>query len=212
MLFEEIETLSRKQEELDERLPREAATLQKLGLRLESMEGNPHLAAQHRRLAAEVTRLAAEVKRLRRERSENEAVVEGLSRRLERLRAGRRDDPRAHIREAAEPVPVSEVRFRRVAELWAAFSLSLLLIGVVALMELAPEDAWAGVIVFLIVLVLGESILRATFVRTVNRVAVILALAASVILVLHFWKHVLIGGLLALAVFLILQRVQELRG
>jgi hypothetical protein len=212
LLFEEIESLSRRQDDLAARLPQEAATLQQLGLRLESMEGNPHLAAQHEKLTLQVAEQAAKLKALRRERSENDAVLEGLSRRLERLRAGRRDDPRAHIREAAEPVPATEMRFRRVAELWAAFSLSLLLVGVVALVQFAPEDAWAGVVVLLIVLVLGESVLRATFVRTVNRVAVILALVATVILVLHFWKSVLIGGLLALAVFLILQRVQELRG
>ncbi|MEJ7717823.1 MAG: hypothetical protein WKF31_07545 [Thermoleophilaceae bacterium] len=63
----------------------------------------------------------------------------------------------------------------------------------------------------LIVLVLGESILRATFVRTVNRVAVILALVATTILLLHFWQHVLVGVLVALAAFLVLQRVRELR-
>jgi len=104
------------------------------------------------------------------------------------------------------------MRFSRLAEVFAALSLSVLLIGFVALILLAPEDAWAGVIVLLIVLVLSESILRATFVRTVNRVAVILALVATVILVIHFWKPVLIGGLVGLAVFLVLQRVRELRG
>ena len=103
------------------------------------------------------------------------------------------------------------MRFSRAAEIWAAVSLSLLLLGLVALILFAPEDAWAGVIVLLIVLVLGESILRATFVQTVNRVAVILALVASVILLLHFWKPALIGALAALAVFLIAQRVRELR-
>jgi MFS superfamily sulfate permease-like transporter len=82
---------------------------------------------------------------------------------------------------------------------------------VVALIEFAPENAWAGVVVLLIVLVLGESVLRATFVRTVNRVAVILALVATVILLLHFFKSVLVGGLIALAVFLVLQRVREFR-
>jgi hypothetical protein len=175
------------------------------------MEGNPHLAAQHEKLAVQVAELAARVKALRREQSENEGVLEGMTRRLERLRAGRRDDPRAHIRHAAQPVEPAHMRFSRAAEIWAAVSLSLLLIGLVALIQFAPEDAWAGVIVLLIVLVLGESILRATFVQTVNRVAVILALVATVILLLHFWKPVLIGALVALAVFLIAQRVRELR-
>src|SRR5918912_1543217 len=130
---------------------------------------------------------------------------------LEGLRAGRRDDPRAHIVHAAEPVPPARMQFSRAAELWAAVSLSLLLAGIVALIEFAPGDAWAGVIVLFIAIVLGESILRGSFVRTVNRVAVILALVSTVILLVHFWKSVLVGALVAVAVVLILQRVRELR-
>ena len=44
-------------------------------------------------------------------------------------RVGERDDPRAHIRHAAAPVPVKKMRFNRAAEIWAAVSMSLLLIG-----------------------------------------------------------------------------------
>jgi hypothetical protein len=211
LLEAECAALATRQNEVAVLIPREAAALQQLGIRLESMEGNPHLAAEHEKLEKRVAQLAAKVKALRRERSENEAVLDGLRRRLERLRAGRRDNPRAHIRHAAEPVPPAQMRFSRAAELWAAVSLSLLLVGVVALIQFAPEDAWAGVVVLLIALVVAESILRATFVRTVNRIAVILAIVATVILVIHFWKWVLIGGLIGLAAFLILQRVRELR-
>jgi hypothetical protein len=211
LLEAECAALSARQEEVAAVIPEVAATLQKLGIRLESMEGNPHLAAQHEKLERQVAELAAKVKSLRREQSENEGVLEGMRRRVERLRTGGRDDPRAHIRHAAQPVPPAQMRFSRAAELWAAVSLSLLLLGVVALIQFAPEDAWAGVVILLIALVLGESILRATFVRTVNRVAVILALVATVILLLHFWKSVLLACLGGLAAFLILQRVRELR-
>ena len=211
VLTAEVERLGARQGELAEETTRQAAELQRLGLRLAGMEGNPHLAPQHRRLAAEVSTLASLVRGLRRERSENAAVLEGLERRLARLRSGQRDDARAHIHHAAEPVPPAQMRFGRVAELWAAFSLSMLLIGVVALIQFAPADALAGVFVCAIALVVGESILRATFVRTINLVAVVLALIATVILLLHFWKPVLMGALLALAAFLLLQRVRELR-
>jgi hypothetical protein len=211
LLEGECAALRTRQEELEALIPKQAGTLQRLGIRLESMEGSPHLAAAHERLEREVTRLAAEVKSLRGEQSENEALLDDMSRRLERLGANRRDDPRTHIQNAAEPMPPARMRFSRAAEVWAAISLSLLLVGLVALIEFAPEDAWAGAVVLLIALVVGESILRATFVRTVNRVAVILALVATVILVLHFWKSVLVGVLVALAAFLILQRVRELR-
>jgi hypothetical protein len=211
LLEAECSALATRRDELDAVIPQKAAELQQLGVRLESMAGSPHLGVQHERLERRVAKLAAELKGLRRERSENEAVLEGMTRRRTRRRANQRDDPRAHIRRAAEPVPPAQMRFSRAAEIWAAVSLSLLLLAVAALIQFAPDDAWAGVVVLLIALVVGESILRATFVRTVNRVAVILALVATVILFIHFWKWVLIIGLIALAVFLILQRIRELR-
>jgi hypothetical protein len=108
-------------------------------------------------------------------------------------------------------VPPAQMRFGRAAELFAAVSLSLLLLGFVALVQFAPEDAGAGLVVLLIAVVVGESILRATFVRTVNRVAVVLALVAAVILALHFWRAALLVALVGMALFLILQRVREAR-
>ena len=63
----------------------------------------------------------------------------------------------------------------------------------------------------MIAFVVVESILRGRFVRTVNRIAVILALIASVILLVHWWKPLLIGALIAVAAFLIYQRLRELR-
>src|ERR671938_166231 len=133
LLEAECAAVSSRQAELEALIPRESAKLQHVGTRLESMEGNPHLAVQHGKLEAQVDELAATVKGLRRERSENEGVLDSLTQRLERLRAGRRDDPRGHIVHAAEPVPPARMRFSRAAELWAALSLSLLLAGLVAL-------------------------------------------------------------------------------
>ena len=211
LLESECAALRERQAELETLVPKQAGTLQRLGTRLESMEGSPHLAESHERLEDDTARLTAELKSLRGEQSENDALLERMELRLERLRRGRRDDPRAHIHNAAEPMPPARMRFSRATEIWAAISVSLLLVGLVALIEFAPEDAWAGAVVLLIAVVVGESILRATFVRTVNRVAVILALVATVILLIHFWKSVLVGALVAVAAFLILQRVRELR-
>jgi hypothetical protein len=211
LLEDESGTLASRQDELDELIPREAALLQERGARLESMEGQPHLERQHRLLAAQVAELSRRLKELRRERVENEAVLESMTRRLERLREGRRDDPRAHIRNAARPIPPPRMRFGRAAEVFAAASLSLLLLGMGVLIAIAPEDAPAGVGVLLIAVVVGESVLRATFVPTVNRVAVVLALVATVILVVQFWRPLLVGGLAVLAVFLIGQRIRESR-
>jgi hypothetical protein len=207
----ERERLGARQSELGALIAEETSALQEVGARLQSMLGSPHLAAESARLEARAAAEAGKLTALRRERSENEAVLEGLTRRIERLRAGEADDPRAHIRHAAEPVPVSAMRFSRAAELWAALSISLLLIGLAVLILAAPSNVWAELVVLLLAFILGESILRGTFIRTVNRVAVILALIAVVVLFATHWKLALVGLLIALAFFLLYQRVRELR-
>jgi hypothetical protein len=197
--------------ELDLLIAGETEVLRELGVRLQSMLGSPHLAAQSARLEAQVAEQAAMLTALRKERSENEDVLEGLTRRLERRSQGRADHPRAHIRNAAEPVAVSTMRFNRAAELWAALSISLLLIGLAVLILAAPGYVWGDLVVLLIAFVVGESILRGTFARTINRVAVILALIAVGVLFATHWKLALVALLIALATFLLLQRVREVR-
>src|SRR5262249_57476635 len=94
----------------------------------------PGLGAASARLVTETEQRSADVTALRRERSENVAVAEGLQRRLTTLERGERGDPRAHIRHAAIPVPEAKMRFDQAAEVWAAVSISLLLVGLALLL------------------------------------------------------------------------------
>jgi hypothetical protein len=211
LLERECARLETRQSELDRLIPGETAILQEFGVRLRSMHGSPHLATEAAKLEAEAAAQAAELTALRKERPENEAVLEGLRRRIERRRTRGADDPRAHIRRAAEPVPASKMRFNRAAELWAALSISLLLFGLAAVILVAPGNVWAALVTLVILLVVGESILRGTFIRTVNRVAVVLALIAVVVLLNHYRELTLVALLIGLAVFLLYQRLRELR-
>src|SRR5262249_10688573 len=145
------------------------------------------------------------------ERCESVAVIEGLRRRLATLESGKRDDPRAHIRHTVAPVPESKLRFDHAAELWATISISLLLVGLAVLLVVSPGNAWAEGIVLIMVAVVAESVLRGSYVRTINRIGVILALIAIGVLVVQFASWIFVGLLVALAVFLLYQRIQEYR-
>jgi len=139
-------------------------------------------------------------------------VLESLHRRVERRRAGKRDDPRAHITHAAEPVPPAKIRFNGAAEIWAALSVSALLIGLAILILAAPANVWAELIILVLAFIVGESVLRGTFVRTVNRLAVLAALVAVVVLFVQYWQLTLVALLVALAAFLLYQRFREFTG
>jgi hypothetical protein len=202
-----------RQEELEQLTSEKAGELQSLGIKMKGMEGNPHLAKQHTALEKTISVLADEVKGLRRERSENTALLQGLTQQLERLNAGEPDDPRAHIRHLAEPdKPTQAFRFDRAAETWAAISLSLLLFAIAGLIFFAPHYVWAGLTIIFLLFLVAESILRAAFVQTIARITLILAMVATLILFFHFWKWIIVGALLTTGAFLMFQRLRELTG
>ncbi len=211
LLESQIAELDARNRELDTLISAATAALQQLGSRLRSMTGGAHLTAQHTLQQERVEEQATQVAELRKERGDNDTVLEGLRRNAERVRHGLSDDPRAHIRTPMEPVPASELRFGRAAEFWAAASISVLLLGLALVVVLAPKEVWAASIVLVIAFLIVESVLRGTFVRTVNRIAVLLALVAAVVLVVQFWEVTVVAVLLGFAAFLILQRIRELR-
>lgn len=201
-----------RQGELELVIPDETALLQELGVRLDSMRGSPHLASESQELEAQAAVRAAGLRELRRERLENEAVLESLRRRLERRRAGVTGDPRAHITHASEPVAPQTLRFNRAAEIWAALSISALLIALAILILASPSNVWAELVVLVVTFIVAESVLRGTFARTVNRLAVLAALVAIVVLFVENWRLVVVALLLALAAFLLYQRFREFTG
>ncbi len=213
MLADNCAKISRRQQELDRIIPDKASDLQEKGARLEGMEGNPHLAKQYAALEKEINALSADVRNLRRERLENTALLQGLTLRLERLKAGGQDDPQAHIHHLAQPDDPSQVlRFDRAAETWAAISLSLLMFAVAALIFFAPKYIWAGLAIILILFVVAESFLRGAFVQTVGRVTLILAMITALILFLHFWKWIIVAALVWMGTSLMVHRLRELTG
>ncbi len=197
---------------LETLIPLKAGELQAIGAKLKGMQGNPHLARQYAALDKKMESVAAEVRTQRRDYSENEALLESLTVRLNRLKQGIQDDVHAHIRHLAVPVHIARVRFDRAAETWAAASLSLLLFAIVGLMLFAPYALGAGLAVITILFLVTESILRGAFVQTVTSITTLLAIISGVILIIHFWFWILMAALLAMAIFLLLQRLRELVG
>ncbi len=212
LLEKNFAELSDRQSELRSLIPEKAEQVQELGARLKSLEKQPHLAREYGTLQKKIAALTEEVHAMRREGSENPAMLESMNRRLENLKEGIRDDPHGHIRYLAAPVRVAQMRFARVAQAWAAISLSVLIFAIVALLLVGPRYLPAGLVVITLLFIVIESFLRGAFIHTVGEVTVLLAVIASIILFLHFWFWILIAALLGLAGFLLFQRLRELTG
>jgi len=213
MLETNCKEVSLRQDELNKLILTKADDLQEMGTRLKGMEGNPHLSKLYSALEKVINTLSVEVHNLRREVLENTAILQSLMQRIEATRAGKKDDPHAHIHHLVKPDDLGKtLRFDRAAETWAAVSLSFLLIAVAALLFFAPGFTWTGLVIILMLFVVAESILRGAFVQTVGRLTLILAMVASIIMFIHFWKWILVGALVIMGVSLMVNRLRELTG
>jgi hypothetical protein len=131
--------------------------------------------------------------------------------RLEAIRAGARDDPRAHLRHAAEPEKPSQSRRRAFGETWAALSVGLLivLLVVVIWLRILPP-----VVAFPVVLG-GYLAIEAFFDRSIGilllRIAMFLAIISAIILAVTFFRELVLVVLLGLGLLLIFDNLGELR-
>ena len=213
MLEDNCKKLSQRQDELAKLIPQKAFDLQEMGTKLKGMEGYPHLVKLYTALEKEINGLSAQVHGLRREALENNAILQSLIQRLNWMKSGKKDDPRAHIHHLVKPDnPGQVLRFDRAAETWAAVSLSFLLFAIAALIFFAPKHAWVGLVIILILFVVAESFLRGAFVQTIGLLTLILAMVTAVILFIHFWKWIIIGAVLIMGISLMAHRLRELTG
>jgi hypothetical protein len=211
LLTGDCSSLEARQEDLQGLIRHKSVELQSLGVQLDGLKGSPHLVTRYNGLLQRSGVLRGELSGLRKEYSENEALLAALTRHLDMLKSGGKANPRAHISKLAEPVPQKEMRFNRAAEAWGAISLSVILFGIVAIIVFARGYLWIGALVMVVAFVVIESILRAEYDRTVTGIASILAVVTAILLIGHFWLWIIVAMLAALAVFLLVQKVRELR-
>ncbi len=176
--------------------------LRLLNEELAALAGNPYVEREYDMVAARVKALVTDLRKLHRASAENVASLEAIDLRIQRLRQGARDDPKAHIRHANEPTASRQARFGRAAEVWAGISIGLVLIALVAVVLLAPTE-FLPTAAFLVGLTLFiDALFRGVAEQFVNTLAVVLAVATAVILLWTFWQLLLLALVLAAGIYL----------
>jgi len=210
ILRRQVADLRKTQAQLGASVAEKTDYLQRMGAVWKGMEGKPHLAKKHSALGQEIRTKGGELTSARKDHSQNQVVLDGLTQRLKEIQSGAPTDPQAHIQHRASPVPASPVS--GAVEMWAALSIALMFFGVAALLIWAPAFVLPGLVVLIISFGLVESVLRRTFAISLGNVALLLALVSLVVLVFAFWQIALAGLLVAVGVILLFQRIRELRG
>ena len=211
LLRENLDNLSQRYAELSQTVAQKSDELQKKGVEAAAIQSQAHLAKRVAQLNNDIEHLSADLKNLRREQSENEAMREALSLRLTRLKAGAEDKADAHLQHKVDPVSPREMRLNKLAEVWGAVSIGLLMIGCVELLILrSPQTVvWGGLMIvsFLII----EAIFRRSLTNLVTSITVLLAAVSALLLIYNFFLPILLGGVLLAGLFLLWENLRELR-
>ena len=129
---------------------------------------------------------------------------------LGRLHAGDQGDPQAHIDRKITPQSEQELRQSRLAEMWAAVSVGVLMLGIVAMVGLGVAG-WTVTLGFIAAMVIViEAILRQRVIQLLTTVSIILALITAAVLFYEFFWWVIVVVTVAVATLIITDNVREL--
>jgi hypothetical protein len=208
-LEEQQERLRAEQDELTAQIEGLASRL--AGLELEvaatrDVQGDRqrNAALQQRRRA-----LTADVERSKATRAANEIAQEHCRVLAAQVAVGDFGDPRAHLHRPPLPTSPADVRLGKLAGVWSAISVGVLLLGVAALVLFSGPLA-LGILVLLGVYGFFEAIFHRDVQTWIARLVVALALVTTVVLLVRFFQPIVLGVVVLVGLFIIVENVREM--
>ena len=203
-------SLKARQAELQQLIAQKGGKLTDLGVAARALRQQPHLENAYATHQEKITTLSQEVNLLRAEFSQNKAVLEALAHHAEGLKKGKRGPLRAHISHAHHPISENERQMGRLAEMWGALSIGLLLIGFIAVWRFFPQHHTPGLVILLAAFIVLEASVRGQLSQLITRVTLGLALLSTLALIVNWFSYATGIGVLVLGAYLISQNLREL--
>jgi hypothetical protein len=185
--------------------------LKQLGTELSAMRDRSHLDTPYGEAARRVSQLSGEIDRLRSRLATDEAVSESLEEYARRVKAGERDPARAHIARAQRPASEDELKFSRVAEAWAAVSVSLMLISFVGIVMFQREHLISMLVFSIAFFTFVEAGFRGRLIHVISSANVGLAVVATLIIVYEFFWQLVIAAVLVVGLYVLWDNLREIR-
>lgn len=207
----QICALSEEIDEVEESIDKLRAVLPRLELETRALQHARHLGRLRASRAAELRDQAGELNSLHQRRADLLDTIDACERYLLRLEQGDPGDPQAHIRFLRRPQTEREIRQGNLAELWSAFSIGLLLFGLVVVVFLG-----VGGLPVALVLIFGTFIaIEATFHRRLEKLlldlTIILAVICAGVLLVEFFRYAILIVVASIAALVIADNFRELR-
>ena len=203
--------LEGRREELRSEIGEKARRLRKLGAEAAAVRGRSHLDARGRETRRRIAELSRDLDALRARLAADEAVAGSLSEYAGRMEAGERDPARAHISRAHRPASETEIRFSRVAEAWAAVSVSVMLVIFVAIAIFEQEHLISMLVVSIAFFAFAEAGFRGRLANLVGSANIGLAAVASLVLLYEFFWELVVAAVLLTSLYVLWDNLRELR-
>jgi hypothetical protein len=185
--------------------------LKELGVEVAAMRDRSHLDAPYEEATKRLGGLSKELNRLRARLATDEAVSESLKDYADRLRAGEGEPARTHITRAHRPASEAELRVSRMAEAWAAASVSLMLISFVGIALFEREHLISMLVFSIALFAFVEAGFRGRLVNLISSANIGLAVVATLVIVYEFFWHLVVAAVLILGLYVLWDNLRELR-
>lgn len=180
------------------------------GIDLTAIQDTPHLQHEFDDLIRILEDERQDLMEKRRLLTVEQSKLEALEQYATDLRSGRELRLRDHIRHAHQPSIKKPLRFSRLAEIWAAISIGMMMMGVVLLVIFARPFLVVGLVGLLMVMITIESAFRRTLAKVVRWVAILLAFGGLLILVYQFFWFILLAATMITGFYMIGANLREL--
>lgn len=196
---------------LEDELASKRQQLQGLGVEVAAMEGLSHLKAEHDRYMTRIRALSDELGDLGSQLTIEKAKMAAFEQFEQRLQAGDHGSMRAHIQHAQLPSTGVELRMGRLAEIFAAVSIGLVMVGIVLLIVFAQHYLIFGLAAMIGLLIFVEAGFRRRLSQLISSLVIGLAVVSAFILIVDFFWQIVVIGVLAAGVYIMWENIREIR-
>jgi hypothetical protein len=198
------------QVQLRQKISEKHALLTGLSTEVNAMQGQPHLKDQYQAHKAQIAKLEAELSALRGALNGCETMMHVLDRYIARLEAGYQGPSRSHIQHAHVPVSNVDLRYGRLAEMWASLSMGLIMLIFVGLIIFAPHHVGIGLIILSMAMIFIEAIFRKRLQSLVSGLTNMLAIIGTMVLLFKFSLEISMAVVFLIGSYIMLQNLREI--
>lgn len=196
---------------IEAQIAEKSRELQKMGIELASMRGFPHLREARNLQQTKINDLSSELDQLLQHIAMDESSLETLNLYANRIESGERSPVRAHIRRAHHPTTSENIQLNKLAEIWAAVSIGLMMFSFLLLAVFASDFLIYGIASVISLIVFIEASFRGQITRFISSITVGLAVVSGLVIFAEFFWPIVFMAVLVSGGYIMWENIRELR-